>query len=346
MRHSDPSLCAIGALGLYLLHRFEVLEEKISYHRNSDWFDVKLLRASGAKSDPTKSISDKVYATQIANACKHHQIHTNHYVHIGRCGGVVTAEMNELDSQAIKVLGNWNPDCMDAYYSAKLPMKSLRMMAGYGPQKESFYCPRAALEPPEALRKQLFPFVEEIRDWMENESSEPHSTLSNFVRTLDRLRSIIFQDVAVLGNVRNHVIFDLPVFQTPEFQQFRDQMQLHLCNSKNPYDATMELILPGINDKLVGLQSQAQIQQQEIIQNFQRLEQKMDGVRSDQLRFFTHLGNFEPSQTQELSTNSAEDARSSCNSPPVNVRNSNFDLIRPSHFENMSLSVFAKSPIL
>ena len=45
MRHRKPELCAIGALGLYLLARFEVTneEETFDYLDNKSWFNNKLI---------------------------------------------------------------------------------------------------------------------------------------------------------------------------------------------------------------------------------------------------------------------------------------------------------------
>ena len=43
MRHKDVELCPVGALAMYLFHRFQVAKEEIDLSSNSKWFDVKLL---------------------------------------------------------------------------------------------------------------------------------------------------------------------------------------------------------------------------------------------------------------------------------------------------------------
>ena len=47
MRHKDVEMCAIGALGLYLLTRFEVTDEikDIDFSNNRTWFNRKLLKS-------------------------------------------------------------------------------------------------------------------------------------------------------------------------------------------------------------------------------------------------------------------------------------------------------------
>ena len=46
MRHRDPRLCGVGALGLYLMLRFHVTEEPklFNFFDNESWFNVKLIR--------------------------------------------------------------------------------------------------------------------------------------------------------------------------------------------------------------------------------------------------------------------------------------------------------------
>ena len=69
MRHVDPFFCEIGTLGQYLFHRFHIEKEILNYKSNREWFDVKLLRATGPTSDPTKAITDQIYGRQIKRAC-------------------------------------------------------------------------------------------------------------------------------------------------------------------------------------------------------------------------------------------------------------------------------------
>ena len=55
MRHQEVELCSIGALGLYLMTRFEVTNEikSIDFSKNSTWFNRKLLKAMRCGADST-----------------------------------------------------------------------------------------------------------------------------------------------------------------------------------------------------------------------------------------------------------------------------------------------------
>jgi hypothetical protein len=92
--------------------------------------------------------------------CDKLKISSKHFVHFGRAVGSVTAEFEELDSWLIKIIGNWNPDTQEDRYSAKLPLKGLRVMAGHSINKGQFFLPRSGVEVPETISKQIFKFVD------------------------------------------------------------------------------------------------------------------------------------------------------------------------------------------
>ena len=59
--------------------------------------------------------------------------------------------------------GNWDPKTQEARYSTKIPTQALRVMAGFD-NKELYWLPRAHVDPPESLQKQIFPFLEQTLD--------------------------------------------------------------------------------------------------------------------------------------------------------------------------------------
>ena len=79
----------------------------------------------------------------MKNACRHLGIISKHFVHFGRSAGSVKAELDELDGYNINDLGNWNVDTRRDVYSAKLPMKAMRVMAGHQMKKEVFFAIRS-----------------------------------------------------------------------------------------------------------------------------------------------------------------------------------------------------------
>ena len=124
--HKNVNLCAIGALGFYLLARFHQTSEAdgIQFKNNKRWFSIKLLIDSHG-SDNTKAVLDQAYYSSMKDACKNLGITSKHFVHFGRGAGSVKAELDELDGFNIADLGNWNVDTRQDIYSAKLPMKAM-----------------------------------------------------------------------------------------------------------------------------------------------------------------------------------------------------------------------------
>ena len=85
MRHKEVTLCAMGALGFYLLMRFSYSKESdhFDFSENGKWFNIKLLTDVRNK-DNTIPITDHSYAKSIREACDALDIVTKHYAHFGR----------------------------------------------------------------------------------------------------------------------------------------------------------------------------------------------------------------------------------------------------------------------
>ena len=58
-------------------------------------------------------------------------------------------------------VGRWNSDVMVNSYINHLPWQGIRLLAGFPANPGSFFLPRAQLEPPERLKRKLFPNLDE-----------------------------------------------------------------------------------------------------------------------------------------------------------------------------------------
>ena len=59
-----------------------------------------------------------------------------------------------------------------------------------------------------------------------------------------------------MGSVRSkHAVLNLPVFKSEAFGTFRRQMHNVVSASENPLDASLEVVLPGVHERLNALQS-------------------------------------------------------------------------------------------
>lgn len=258
LRHLDPNLCAWGSTALYLLWRFHVsgeMQPAPDFNCNEDWFHIKLLvDANVSRETNTKSIQDKNYEKVIKEACQHLKIPAKHFLHFGRVAGSALLEFMEVQQDDIKRLGNWDPDTQEKIYSTKLPLAAMRAMAGFPTERGLHFNLRTSLEPPERLQRLIFPFIEDSIASLS--SGDEKFTALHFLKYLQKSRRIILQDAAVMQiQGRNHPVFNVDVFKTPEFEEFRVQMDGHLKSSPHPADIALNTIWPRADQRLSNLQS-------------------------------------------------------------------------------------------
>jgi hypothetical protein len=148
IRHRAVERCAIGGQAFYFYARFLYTKEldEIDFSKNSDWFNIKLCTDCRTQNNTT-GLNDKTYYKSIKSACEKLSIPSKHFIHFGRSCGSVLAELEELDGYNINDLGNWNVDTRRDVYSAKLPMKAMRVMAGHSEQKGSVFVARDQVIP-------------------------------------------------------------------------------------------------------------------------------------------------------------------------------------------------------
>ena len=317
IRHKDVNLCAVGALGIYLLARFHFGSEaeNINFQNNAEWFSIKLLiDTRGA--DNTKSLSDNAYYKCMKDACNTLGITSKHFVHFGRGAGPVRAELEELDGFNIADLGNWNVDTRRDVYSAKLPMKAMRVMAGHPESKGSAFLQRAQEQPSIVLQQQFFTFIEIA---LQSVNATCNPTAIAFLNMLQRLRIVILQDAAVMVlHGRKHCIFDLPIFTSAEFKQLVDQMRHHETTAVDPTDASIEQILPSVCSRFSNLHS-------DMTSHFSRIHESVDGLLKprDIQGFLAHVSEYNFSSAvrpnDEAKESSEITINSSVSAPKYNI---------------------------
>jgi hypothetical protein len=155
--------------------------------------------------------------------------------------------------------GNWDRDNQEARYSAKVPLMALRVMAGFE-KTDSYYLPRGRAHPSDELCSLIWPWLDGCLQAVEDSEGE-HPTALHFLHFLVLLRSVILQDAAAMivflrrdeeeGGERRlqHALFDLPVFCSPLFVSFVDEMATLLVEEEgnDPNEMLIERALPGVN---------------------------------------------------------------------------------------------------
>ena len=151
--------------------------------------------------------------------------------HAGRAEGARAAERNRVSEKQvsffnylycyyiyIKAITNYiikisragwgENDAMSVAYLTGLPIKFLRTMAGFEARPGSFYLARATHQPPDALLREVWPWVEEWeervrlrgegRNWENGGLDQNAAAAKKFLQLLRYLRVVLLQDLAVL----------------------------------------------------------------------------------------------------------------------------------------------------
>lgn len=151
--------------------------------------------------------------------------------HLGRGLGTKILEADDVHAEYIRQLGNWNLNCTDTSYSAKLPMQAIRNAAGVV-QGNGLYCnPRTILEVPEDLLS-LSPLAgifmqahEVIKTQVRNSVAKketPTFTALAFLNFMRELNKVFFQDAAAMlvkyPERRHHPLYQIPCLVSSQFQ--------------------------------------------------------------------------------------------------------------------------------
>ena len=225
IRHKDVRLCCIGGTALYLAYRFHVTKEFEKFQHedwfeNKKWFDIKIL-INGCKRDPVldQEIKNKTYSEMVESVLRYLRIPSCHWVHIGRVVGPKILEFLEEHAEEIRRLGNWNPSIQETAYSTKIPMKPMRMMAGFDTANGMYYNPRTTVEPPqELLDLTPFAFAFEACPLVEEAvagTSKSYTALT-VLRFLKDIATVFLQDAAAMWILhpdrREHPMYSMPIF--------------------------------------------------------------------------------------------------------------------------------------
>ena len=315
IRHRRAHRCAMGALALYLMLRFDLSKEleEMDFTENSKWFDIKLLVDRTVKNNMV-AVKDTYYADAIKKSAKSIGADPSHFIHFGRDVQPAVLEAEELPAPEIKILGNWNMDVFDERYSSHMPFRAMRVSAGFDLDRGCHINARTMVFPPESLKCQVFPGLavaeERLRTHEQESASAPASrsatakkTAAAFIRLMKNLQTVVLQDAAVLiHSGRQHVVFNLPVFKSSQFLSFQRQVVAAVAAAErsDPGERTLSTVLPALNQRFDAFQSMTSA-------GFAAVNAKQDAnmstlvnMVSPMARFLQHVTNFRYNPNQVM----------------------------------------------
>ena len=153
-------------------------------------------------------MSDRSYQKLFYRACEFLEIVISHFLHLGQSAGPAQCELEEVNGNDSRALGNWKQDVFGSCYSTQLPLPAMRVMAGHDKRQGFHSNPRSTYfgtETHEHLPRMIFPWLDTA---LEETNKSQNKTAAGFLSLLESLRWVILQDAAVmLSEGREHYIF-------------------------------------------------------------------------------------------------------------------------------------------
>ena len=235
LRSRDPDMCLLGALGFYLLFRWDLsLELFPDFGSPRLWYSTRLIKAAGT--DPSAGVSYNTQRSWVSRAFDFAGVVSAKKTHAGRSSGAKTAELRGVSEAQIRRAGRWNPDQMVGYYLDALPRKFMRSIAGHPAQMGCFNLPRA-VPPPPALLSMIWP---ELDQWADGARKPKDLAGTGTVTLLAYLREVILQDSAFLiDRYPGSPVWSHPVFRHPEYRPFTRRVLARANGNEEPDRLTL-----------------------------------------------------------------------------------------------------------
>ena len=284
VRHKDPLFCTQGALAQLFFWRWHVAgEAPPSFRRRQDWYRIKVLVGR----DREQELS---YPTQLQETWRVFGaagLIASKKTHLPRQVGAQDAETHGTSLAQISQAGRWNQSVLCQAYLMHLPRQFMRVVAGFSASPGDYFLARAAHEPPHALQRQLWPWVEEWeprfearacrRRWAEGGLDEDDLAADGFLKLMRRLRVVLLQDLAVLQpRYPSLPFFAHAPFYGPEWDEFALAVRSDAAGAAEPQSLLIQRALPELSGVLESTR-------EALLQNSQRLagrlESKLQGIQ-------------------------------------------------------------------
>lgn len=277
LRHKDPLLCTQGALAQLFFWRWHIAgEEPPSFRRRRDWYKIKVLVGQDREQElsyPTQlqETWKALAAAGVASVLK---------THLPRSSGSQHAENKGAAYAQISQAGRWAQSILVKAYLTHLPREFMRIVAGFTASAGDYFLARAAHEPPHALQKQLWPWIEEWEarfeararrcSWEEGGLDEDDLAADGFLKLMRHLRVVLLQDLAVLQpRYPNLPFFAYAPFHGPEWDEYALRVQTEAAGVSEPHSLLLQRALPELSNVL-------QSTREAILQSGQRLATRLE----------------------------------------------------------------------
>ena len=219
----------MGHLAFYLF-RWNILREAPpAFSKREQWYPIHVLKGADRRK-PLSYDTQNEWVRKVFYAAG--LFSTSKTTHMRRGQGAREVERAGVGEGQIRRESRWNNDVLSQCYLSNVPRKFVRAAAGFDPSLQgSYYLPRAAVQPPESLVHDIWPWVDDWMEWYElglGGETDDHCDIAGegFLRLLNLLRTILLQDSVLLqAEFPSHPIWTDPIFHRDDYKLFRQQLE-------------------------------------------------------------------------------------------------------------------------
>jgi len=259
LRNKDPWICPLGALGFYLLYRWDLTEEPFpDFTERSRWYNTRLLLSTRGRDDVTEPLSYNAQHEWTSKAHGMAGINSTKITHIDRGAAPKRAELLGVSEDQIARAGRWARNQMIGCYLTCLPLEFMRRMGGHPAQRGCFEIKRA-VTPPDELLALIWPGLDSWKGRFGiQEGQIDDLAAEGFYTLLQHLRTVILQDsVPLMEAFPNHPIWAHPVFHHIAYKAFASKVKSCHQDDATPSLSTRILeAMPDLIDNLQAISSQ------------------------------------------------------------------------------------------
>jgi hypothetical protein len=239
-------------MAFYLFLRFQVGREPWPDFSDVGWQKIKLLRS---RTNPKKKLSYSAQNLAIKTAFLDHNIKLKSWTHLGRKAGCQLGEALDVPDAQIRRLGHWDTSRMSTHYSSGIARQAARMLAGHGSEVGNYYLSRESMDPPEDLRRQIFPRIEESLEYVCHQSEEQQDLAAQaYLKVLDWFRTVLLQDAVELRRFYpSSPLWSHAPFNTPQFRAFEFQLESMKKANDLPMELQFKQLMPEVANQIQGV---------------------------------------------------------------------------------------------
>ena len=290
-RHNDVAACSVNAIFFHLFYQYECDNQPPPDLKTSaNWYSD--LMFPGNANVKNIEMSRQNHAKNVDKCLAALSIETSKSTHSGRAGGGCYGMKNNVSMDQMRLLGRWNQDVMTNVYLKVLPTEAVLGLAGFDAKRpESYRLKRALVDPPEALQKMIWPWVDDYLSAFESPTctfvTTENTTITvqkniaahSFLKWLKHGRKVILQDAVIMkAKYPRHNLWSHSVFNSASFADFAHQLTSAISSDEAPTYESVTLFSPLVASVLRDVECQSRTQHNIQVANYDIISEKLDNL--------------------------------------------------------------------